>query len=392
MNNGLTGVPMLGRDLPEGIELGIRNYWYPVLASEDVPSGKPFGFKALGEDLVAWRDSKGEPHVARDRCPHRAARFSAGRVIADDLQCAWHGLRFDSKGNCTLIPWEADESELRGKVQIAAYPTGERAGYIWAYMSDGKPFPVPLLDDCLPEEFVNPQGFISFRHKVHIWNCNWLQALDGSDGYHAVMLHSQSQGVASEPWTGGELKKAAIPLERRRMKIIETTQGLRSVGVDSNGKEIHHGHLLEGWKGERWTLPCLYSIPTVPGTQTGTIVVRLYQVPVDATHCRTFRTISMRATTDEDRARCTKLWNEALLPRQLVVSAEDQAICESLGDLAESRANEFLFNSDRDVLSVRRMMADAFMSQLSGKRPLPTRSALVYSAPDARELKYAAQV
>ena len=384
-------VPMMGRDLPKGIELGMRNYWYPVLASEDVPVGKPVGFRVLGEDLVAWRDLTGKVQVVHDRCPHRSARLSVGRVVGGDVQCAWHGLRFNGQGKCTLIPWEPDDSKLRDLVPIAAYPTEERAGYVWSYLSDHKAFPVPPFLDCLPEEFVDPTGYISFNHRVHVWNCNWLQALDASDGYHAIMLHSESQGVASVQWHEGQLKKAAARAEDRRMRVVETTQGLRGVGIDGEGKEIHHGHVLAGWIGERWTLPCLYTIPTVPGPNTGAIVVRLYQVPVDATHCRTFRTVTMRAESEEDRARCTRIWNEVLLPRQTTISAEDQSMCESLGDLAASRASEFLFNVDRDVLNVRRMFADAFVGQLQGNRPLPTREALVYAVPKSAPIKYAAQ-
>ena len=391
MNDDRQDIPMLGRDLPKGIELGIRNYWYPVLASKDVPEGKPVGFKALGEDLVAWRDRDGAAHVVRDRCPHRSARLSAGRVVGGDLQCAWHGLRFNGQGKCTLIPWEPDDSTLRDLVPVAAYPTEELAGYVWSYLSDDKAFPVPPFIECMPEEFVDPAGYISFNHEVIVWNCNWLQGLDASDGYHAIMLHSESQGVASVQWQAGQLKKAAARIEDRRMRVVETTQGLRGVGVDGEGKEIHHGHVLAGWIGERWTLPCLYTIPTVPGPNTGPIVVRFYQVPIDENHTRSFRTVTMRAETDEERSRCTRLWNEVLLPRQLTIGAEDQAMCESMGDLAASRASEFLFNVDRDVQGVRRMLADAFIGQLKGNRPVPTRAALIYAVPRTDPIVYAAQ-
>ena len=57
---------------------------------------------------------------------------------------------------------------------------------------------------------------------------------------------------------------------------------------------------------------------------------------------------------------------------------EDQVILESLGDLAESRCEEFLFNVDRDVVAVRRMFADAWHAQVAGNRTLPSKDALVF--------------
>ena len=46
-------------DVPEGLELGLRNYWYPVLQSKEIPDGQPIGFTALGSNFVAWRDDVG---------------------------------------------------------------------------------------------------------------------------------------------------------------------------------------------------------------------------------------------------------------------------------------------------------------------------------------------
>ena len=149
--------------MPAGLEMGLRNYWYPVLQSEELPAGKPVGFKVLGEALVAWRDLEGRPHVVRDKCPHRAAKLSAGRVLAGDLQCAWHGLRFDGEGRCKMIPWEPDDSALLAEVKVRAYPAGELGGYVWAYIGDTEKFPAPPLADSVPEELSRPEAFMWFR-------------------------------------------------------------------------------------------------------------------------------------------------------------------------------------------------------------------------------------
>lgn len=121
MSTSVAGI----RHVPEGLENGLRNYWYPVLRSDQLRADHPLGFKVLNENLVAWRDARGHPNVARDKCPHRGVKLSIGRVLAGDLQCAWHGVRFDGRGACTLIPWEPGDSRLKSEIALGTYPTRE---------------------------------------------------------------------------------------------------------------------------------------------------------------------------------------------------------------------------------------------------------------------------
>jgi phenylpropionate dioxygenase-like ring-hydroxylating dioxygenase large terminal subunit len=375
---GRKDVAEIARHVPKGLELGLRNYWYPVMHAEQLPVDKPVGFKVLNEELVAWRNSAGLPHVARDRCPHRSVKLSAGRVLGGDLQCAWHGLRFNGQGHCTLIPWESEQSPLLKEVCIGAYPAQELGGWIWVYIGDAEKFPPPPLAHVVPEELLHPEQFVVFRHPTDVWRANWLQALDGSDGFHAVMLHSDSQPVAGDVKDSKSLKRPLVPLVDRRMKVVNTPQGLRGLVLDHDGNQIHHGHFMEGWKGERWTLPGLFTIPLAPAPNLPAFVARVYQFPIDANETQSSRWVAMRATSDEERQRCTKLWNDIIGPRQRQVMREDQEIVETLGSLEESRASEFLFKEDRDVLMVRRMMADAWLAQLDGERPMPGKEAFVF--------------
>src|SRR5262249_26156446 len=98
-------------NLPAGLPRGLRNYWYPVLQTEELPAGQPVGLMALGEPLVAWRDAWGKPCVMRDRCPHRSMKLSVGRVFDGNLQCILHGLRFNGEGRCIMVPWEDDATQ-----------------------------------------------------------------------------------------------------------------------------------------------------------------------------------------------------------------------------------------------------------------------------------------
>ncbi len=369
--------PEIAKDVPKGLELGLRNYWYPVLESAKVSADKPTAFTMLGEALVAWRDRAGRPCIVRDKCPHRAAKLSQGRILGGDLQCRWHGLRFDGAGRCTLIPWEPEDSKLLAEAGVAACPAEEVGGQIWAYIGDAKEFPVPPLAECLPEELTRPDEFAVFRHPDELWSCNWLQAFDGVDLFHAVMLHTDSQAVEREDYKGaGRPRQAGVALESRRMSIIETPQGLRGVVDDPSGQRIHHGHFYSGWNGECVTLPALNTVPIRPAPGVPPYLGRHYQVAVDATHTLSVRFVAMRAHTDEQRAKCAELFEQVVAPRQRHVNGEDREIVEQLGSLAELRAEEYLFYPDRDVVRVRHMFAEAFLGQLEGRRPLPSKTDL----------------
>ena len=366
--------------VPKGLEVGLRNYWYPILQSDELGREKPVGIQCLGEHLVVWRDDCGSPAVLSDRCPHRSAKLSLGRVLEGNLQCALHGLRFDSGGKCVLIPWEADDSPSRQEVHARYYPAQELGGYVWAYVGDPAKFPPPPLADELPEELSHDYEFLWFRMPTEVWRTNWLLAIDGGDGFHAVTLHAETQAVKDGIWQGGSPQVATAPLAERRLKIVQTSYGVRGVATDRQGKPIHHGHLLDV-KGDRFLFPCISTnvIRPVPGVDP--YVSRLWQFPIDDSRSIIQRFAVQRAATTEARERWEKLYTEVVGPRFKSISREDAMIAESQGDLVTARTNEHLFEPDISMYEVRQNIRDAFLAQLSGNRMAPSKNSLVWPIP-----------
>jgi phenylpropionate dioxygenase-like ring-hydroxylating dioxygenase large terminal subunit len=364
--NAPANFPELAPDLPVGLPMGLPNYWYPVLLSEALPHDRPVAVQALGEAMVAWRDASGRPCIVKDRCPHRSMKLSAGRVMAGELQCALHGLRFDGQGTCTLIPWEPERTKVHDMVGVRAYPAEELGGYVWAYIGDAEKYPPPPLAGEVPEELSKPDEFICFRLPTQVWKANWLLAVDGSDGFHAVTLHAESQAVADGKWQGGEAARAEVPLADRRVKIVRTSHGIRGVSVGPDGKPLHHGHFTVDVKGDRFALPCIHTNPIVPAPGAAPYAARLWQFPVDESHTLVQRFLSWRATAAEERERVTKLFNEVALPRLQKVAEEDAWAAEAQGDLVTARKEEFLLPPDGDGVGVRRMIARALVGHATG--------------------------
>jgi phenylpropionate dioxygenase-like ring-hydroxylating dioxygenase large terminal subunit len=355
-------------NLPAGLPKGLRNYWYPVLQSEELPVGKPVGVMALGESLVAWRDAKGKPCVVRDRCPHRSMKLSVGRVYDGNLQCILHGLRFDGNGSCVLIPWSEEEDRKRRSPSVSAYRAQELGGYIWTFLGDMQEFPPPPLEREVPEELTKPDEFIWFRLPTEVWQTNWLLAVDGSDAFHAVVLHASSQAVTGRTWTSGQAEQSEVPLSERRMKIVKTSHGIRGVALDAQGKPLHHGHFTVDVKGDRFVLPCIHTNPIQPAPGAAPYTSRLWQFAIDEKRTQVVRYAAWRARTAEERKKAMQVFQDLALPRLQKVSAEDAFAAEAQGDVVTARQEENLMSPDIDVVNVRRLIRKAFLSPITERR------------------------
>ena len=58
-----------------------RRFWIPVLLSRELPEpdGAPLRVTVMGEELVAFRDTRGRVGLLDPRCPHRGANLFFGR-------------------------------------------------------------------------------------------------------------------------------------------------------------------------------------------------------------------------------------------------------------------------------------------------------------------------
>jgi phenylpropionate dioxygenase-like ring-hydroxylating dioxygenase large terminal subunit len=116
----------------------IRNQWYVILESREVDE-KLRPFRRMGEDLVLWRDGAGKAHCLVDRCCHRAAALSRGRLLENGMiQCPFHGLEYDGEGQCVCIPANARHTEVPSNFRVPGYPVHEDHGWIWIWWGEGR--------------------------------------------------------------------------------------------------------------------------------------------------------------------------------------------------------------------------------------------------------------
>src|SRR3954467_10868455 len=101
----------------------LRRYWHPVAIASELTEDNPVKFvRILCEDLVLFKTKNGEPGLLEDRCSHRGASLSYGRVEERGLACAYHGWLYDPQGKCLDIPGLPSESGFCRTVKHKAYP------------------------------------------------------------------------------------------------------------------------------------------------------------------------------------------------------------------------------------------------------------------------------
>jgi len=97
-----------------------KNQWIPVCRVNKI-AGHPQRFILLGVPILLLRQQ--EKIIAlQDRCPHRGAPLSAGKLDGDVLRCAYHGWRFNGSGECIAIPGLTKKINLDDK-RVPVYST-----------------------------------------------------------------------------------------------------------------------------------------------------------------------------------------------------------------------------------------------------------------------------
>jgi phenylpropionate dioxygenase-like ring-hydroxylating dioxygenase large terminal subunit len=128
----------------------LRDVWYYAVPGQRLRRGRTLPKTILGEPLLLGRDRDGAVFALRDICPHRGMPLSRGAFDGAEIECCYHGWRFDTAGRCVAIPsLVADQAFEPGRIKVARYPTREVQGNVWVFFGAepaGAP-DIPVLPD-----------------------------------------------------------------------------------------------------------------------------------------------------------------------------------------------------------------------------------------------------
>lgn len=171
-----------------------RNLWWFAARSNEVSRDKPLGLWLLDEPVVFYRKQDNSVVALDNRCPHRWAPLSEGKVDGDNIVCPYHGFKYCPKGDCVEIP---SQDSIPSRVRVKPYPVIEKDGLVWVWMGDvdkAASEPLPLDTSWLSDpswSYVN--GFTTVDANYQLLKENIL------DLTHVPHVHPVSIGAAD--WT-----------------------------------------------------------------------------------------------------------------------------------------------------------------------------------------------
>ena len=103
------------------------------MLSSELSTKEPKGLHILDDPIVMYRDPLTKQAIAfSDKCPHRSAPLSVGRIMDGKLECRYHGWQFDAgSGNVTKIPSNPTSKKIPANAYVRKYPTKETDGLVW---------------------------------------------------------------------------------------------------------------------------------------------------------------------------------------------------------------------------------------------------------------------
>ena len=346
----------VGRSKPMG-EL-LRRFWHPIGLASDA-NGTPRKVRALGEDLILFRDGAGRAGLVHARCCHRGTTLYYGKVEARGIRCCYHGWLFDTQGHCLEQPCEPQGGLFREKVRQPWYPVEERYGLIFAYMGPPERKPVLPRYHCLEVmddgEFVETDDSSLGGGGPQIIPCNWLQHYENVvDPFHVPVLHASFSGAQFS------MAMAAMPevtFERSPRGV--TVRATRKV----DGKTFHR--VTEA------VIPTLRVVPNPRVAQFTRVESIGWVLPIDDTSFRIYVAGRSKHPGDLGRMRSKfegKFWWD-MTEEEHQRHPGDYEAQVGQGPIT-IHSEEHFAQSDRGVLMIRRMLQDQIHIIEAGRDPI----------------------
>jgi len=340
-----------------------RRYWLPVGISSELGK-RPVKVRVLGEDLVLFRNLKGQPGLLYSRCMHRGTTLFYGHVEDEGLRCCYHGWLFGVDGTCLDQPCEPDHGRRRDLARQPWYPAAERYGLIFAYLGPAERQPVlpryDILEDLDGDETLAPTqgGAQTGDQTVPEAPYSWLHLNDNiMDPYHVWVLHSTFSGAQFA-------NEFQLPPEKAEFFRAEQGVCYSIIRQMADGREYN--------RVSSFMMPSLMSVPATQNLVNARSTRVSWIVPIDDQHFTTYSTGKVKPGQPAFNLvyHGGKLWHQMSeeehqdFPGDMEAQAGQGAI--------SLHSEEHLVTSDVGIAMTRRMLREQIKVVAAGGNPLGT--------------------
>jgi phenylpropionate dioxygenase-like ring-hydroxylating dioxygenase large terminal subunit len=170
----------------------LMNCWYMAAWDHELIDGKLMARTILEEPVLLYKGDSGKAVALDNRCCHRGAKLSNGRLEGDDVRCMYHGLKFNAAGKCIQIP---GQDNIPPKLGVRSFPVVERQHILWIWMGDPAKADASLILDVGYLESPAWRGVPDYMH----YDANYLLIVDNlSDFAHLAFVHTKTLGGSEE--------------------------------------------------------------------------------------------------------------------------------------------------------------------------------------------------
>lgn len=194
------------------------NRWYVAAWSEEITRA-PMERWLFGQPVVMYRRTDGSVVALEGRCPHRHFPLAKGKVIGDNLQCAYHGITFGPDGRCVRVP---TQSFAPAACRTRSYPVAQRGLWVWIWPGDATLADTARIPETEIQDAPAPAFSIRVREYRHVKGRYMLLHDNLLDLSHLEYLHAAGIGSAGaagvreqrsegEDWVRSERQQTDAP-------------------------------------------------------------------------------------------------------------------------------------------------------------------------------------
>ena len=184
----------------------IKNLWYGILDSKEIKKDRITGVTRLGLNLALWRSYDNKVHCVFDKCCHRGASLSHGKLIKCDsncrVECPFHGFQYDGSGKVQSIPANGKNTPVPERYHVNSFHVEDKYGFIWLWNGENLGDETSLYPEIPFFKYLR-EGF-SYGGFSENWNVHYTRAVENQlDVVHLPFVHTNTIGRGNRTLVNG---------------------------------------------------------------------------------------------------------------------------------------------------------------------------------------------